>query len=93
MPLQRRRRRSQSREYSDDYKRMRLAAPSFYEYSHDEYPAAVSDMRYLFIQASMALGNLFCFLCWSLICTVLCLLISIFVLKMVLWISYTFWLP
>jgi len=47
MPLQRRRRQSQSRENSSDYKHMRLEAPSFYAYSRDEHPAALStDIRY-----------------------------------------------
>jgi len=46
MPLQRRRRRSHSREFSDDYKRARLAPPRFYTYSRDEHPAAVANIRY-----------------------------------------------
>jgi len=46
MPLQRRRRRSQSRENSGVYKRARIAAASgLYEYSRDQCPAALSDTR------------------------------------------------
>jgi len=48
MPLQRRRRRSQSREDSDDYKRVRLADAGFYAYSRDEHPAAFPNMRCYF---------------------------------------------